>query len=200
MNIQQALNQSLLSAATATYFASDIIDKGKQSAIDKSNTASAEKNESIRQHYMTRAVQRDVYNELHEDFGLKDGKTNDEVREEINQLVDDDAKVIAAKERQDLAKKNYQRAERNLKRWDLDRNEVNSYKTIHKMDYYNMMNGIFSDMRNAVAEDRALRSQQRQQETYTNQNQAKQERIDTLHNKISHSNINPNPSVSKEVE
>lgn len=170
MNIQQALNQGLISAATSAYFTGQILEQGKQSAIDKYQSAGAEKNESAKQGAITRAVQRDVYNELYNDkeLGLRDGMTDDEVKDEVDALVKDDTQVAAANARQAIAKKNFQRAENNLKRWDKDRDEVDNYKTIHQTNYYKMMENLLQDVDNAKAEARALRSQKRQQETARN--------------------------------
>ena len=182
MNIQQALNQGLISAATSAYLTDQILEQGKQSAIGEYQAASNERNESYKQNQIVHDVQKDDWKEQLDKDVKKGTMTQAEADENLKELVKTDSKVISAKERKVVADRRFKRAERNLDKW-VNPNEANSYKKIAESDNDTMLNSLFEDVPAARAEAKALRSQQRQQSTASNQAQAMEKRKKILNSK-----------------
>lgn len=212
MNIQQALNQSLLSVAGSAYLRNQILEQGKQSAITNYQAASKAQMDAEKQRSIDVAVARDEYEEK---YGNKD-------EEFIDKQVAGNAKVIQAGKLEDIADRNLKRAERKLERWDTNRDEVDDYKMMHDAGRSKMLEDLFIDMPvikaearelrksrqddmwdnlfpdapAAKAEAKALRSLSNKTKTYASQEKAKQNRPEIL--KLGLNKSIRQPSISKE--
>lgn len=128
MNIQQALNQSLLAAGTSVYLAGHTIEQGKQSARAEYQAASDERNESVKQRNATsEARENDLMDWVTED--VKNGTlTKKQGAKVFSEMVLDDPDINAANERVNIAQGRFKLADRNLNKWFLRKDEPNSYR------------------------------------------------------------------------
>lgn len=205
MNIQQALNQGLLTGGAGLYFASQTLEQGKQAANAEYQAASKDKIESKKNYEITEAVRGDENKErLSEELKQYQPALQSEV---IKDAVANDPEVRAAKERQAKADARFNRADKKLARWNKNPGEVNNLREIHKADYENMEWGLWDDRQTAIQRAREARevkavqdalafdSQSRQQETYANQARAMEERKKILNSKNSQLWGNDDPKV-----
>lgn len=58
-------------------------------------------------------------------------KSQEAIQTAVEELIKDDAKVAEVNEKATAAEQEFKRAEHNLKKWDLNHNEVNNYQKLH---------------------------------------------------------------------
>lgn len=128
MNIQQALNQSLLSIAGSAYLTGETLAKGKESARAEYQAASDERNESVKQRNTTSEAQQNFWMDaVNED--VKNGNLTKDVGAKVfSEMVLDDPDINAANERVNIAQERFKLADRNLNKWFLRKDEPNSYR------------------------------------------------------------------------
>lgn len=182
MNIQQALNQSLLSAGASLYFTGQTLEQGKQSAIAEFQSASDNTIEKSQDY---------IQNESNPNYikYRQEGDSHEKAFERLENSVRGQEK--------NLSLKRLDRAENELKKWAP--HEADDYTKLARRKIGDMFKNEMEQLNTQFNEDKPLAKQQTQQSTYANQNQAMQERMNILKN-ISHSHNNPNPSVGMEVK
>lgn len=178
MNIQQALNQALVAAGTSVYLAGHTIEQGKQSARAEYQAASDATLEHDKK-----------YNE---ELGPKieewkrRGLSNKEIQAAIEATpIGQEGPIIQNR---------LDRAERNLYKWDWDREDADNLVDLHYARFGKQEADMYKD---AFNEGVALIKQRQQQKTYTNQKQAMDKRIDMLKSGSYKSRMHQ-PSISKE--
>lgn len=190
MNLQQALNNSLLSVAGSAYFTGEALQGGKESAIKEFRDAT---DDSLKKQ------QNLADNETPNYFKYRnEGDSHEEAMDKVNNSVSGQESTLSLKR--------LDRAEGQLKKWAP--HEADEYTKLAKRKVDDLtqdmvkqlLNQELPDLNKARVDAKALKSLSQGIETATNTTTELNKRIDTLHNKISHSNINPNPSIRMEVE
>lgn len=178
MNIQQALNQSLLAGGASVYLTGQTLEQGKQSARSEYQAASDASLEHDKKYNEELGPKIEAWK--------RRGSSDEEIQAAIG--------ATPLGQEGPLIQNRLDRAERNLYKWDWDREDADNLVDL----YYARWGKQEADMyKDAFNEDVAVMKQRQQQKTYTNQKQAMQERIDMLKSGSYKSRMHQ-PSVMKE--